>query len=100
MRIALLREGGLAGTRLATSVDTEKLPPDQRSEIERLATESGFFAIEQGDEDGGPDEFRYTITVERPDGAARTLTFRDRSLPRSLRPLIARLRAVAPLSPK
>ena len=100
MRIALLREGGLAGTRLATSVDTEKLPPDQRSEIERLAMESGFFEIDQQDEDAGPDEFRYTITVERPDGTARTLSFRDRSLPRSLRPLIARLRAVAPLSPK
>jgi hypothetical protein len=96
MRIALLREGGLAGTRLSTSIDTGALPPDQRTELERLAM--AFFDLEPSDEEAGPDEFRYTITVERPDGATRTLSFRDRSLPPSLRTLIARVRAVAPFS--
>jgi hypothetical protein len=98
VRIALLREGGLAGTRLSTSIDTGRLSPDQRTELERLAM--GFFDVEAQDDEAGPDEFRYAITVERPDGAARTLSFRDRSLPPSLRSLIARVRALAPLSAK
>jgi hypothetical protein len=94
MRITFERSGGFAGLVRSASLTSDDLSDTQRIELERLVEESSFFEL-PADLSGDrpvPDDFGYTITIER-DGTSRTVTTTDTAAPPSLRGLIAWLTA-------
>src|SRR5262245_52221285 len=89
MRISLVRTGGVAGMRREATIDTAHLGPSDSEEIHRLVRAA---TDDQGPETsptspGGPDRFRYTLTIEDR-GRRHALTFEEARTPERLRPLL------------
>ena len=96
MRVHFERSGGVAGFRLAATIDTETLPPDQARELEALVDAAGFFDLPEVM--AGPaeaaDQFQYRLTVEA-GPRSHTVTVSESAAPASLRPLLRRLTVLA-----
>ena len=96
MRIDLVRTGGVAGLRRASSIASDMLPDHDARELTRLVEACRFFdlpgRIEQADT--GNDRLRYAITID--DGSrSHTVQVDEAALPAALRPLVAWLTAAA-----
>jgi hypothetical protein len=100
MRIEFQRSGGFAGLRLATTVDTDKLPADEADELKRLVDAADFFHLPATlKATRGADQFTYRLTVEAGD-RQHTLEVSESAAPESLRPLLQRLAALARTAPR
>lgn len=96
MRIAFECSGGFANLQLSYVADTDRLPPDVGSDLEREVADSRIWEIEQpiGDPNGPPDTFSYRLTVQ--DGPKHTtMAVTDTTAPPSIQPLLSKLRKLA-----
>jgi len=100
MRIEFVRSGGFAGIRLARTLDTDSLPPDQADKLEHLVQEAGFFELPDIPQPNRvvPDSIMYQITVT---AATQTRVFAvtENTMPAQLRPLLDYLTSLAKLGP-
>jgi hypothetical protein len=66
MRIDFERTGGFANVRLAASIDTATLPPDQAATLHRLIDEAHFFDLPAKfpSPPNVADQFNYRVTIE------------------------------------
>jgi hypothetical protein len=101
MRIDFTRTGGFAGIRLTTSVDTQKLAPDQQSSITKLVSDAAFFELPERilPDAPGPDRFEYRLTIAE-SKQTHSVLVHDASAPESLRPLLNYLTTLAMVSKK
>jgi hypothetical protein len=101
MRIDFVRTGGFAGMRLATTVDTEHLPPDQASALNGLVSDADFFKLPEKllPDRPAPDRFEYTVTVTAVN-EIHSVVVSDPMVPDSLRPLLNYLTTMAMVSRK
>jgi len=78
MRLSLVRTGGLAGMRREATLDTERLDPSRAAELRSLFDAAGLGELSPAASEGagGPDRFRYTLTVEE-GGKKRTVRFTE-----------------------
>lgn len=97
MKIHFVRSGGFAGLQLAISLDTAGMSRDEAAEIEALVHQSEFFDLSSGDvsESRGADRFQYHIKVAVVNRRAHVVTIQEQAVPDRLRPLLARLTAMA-----
>ena len=94
MRIDVVRTGGVAGVRRASSIASDTLPEHDTRELTRLVEASRFFDLPGRIEhaDSGGDRFGYAITID--DGSrSHTVEVDESAVPAALRPLIAWLTA-------
>ena len=100
MKIEFVRSGGFAGIRLARTVDTNDLPPDQAKKLESLVQGAEFFELPDIPQPSSviPDSIMYHITVT---AATQTRVFAvtDNTMPAQLRPLLDYLTSLAKLGP-
>ena len=101
MRIDFVRSGGFAGMRLATSVDTEQLPAEQASTLDKLISDAGFFQLPERIMPAapGPDRYEYQLTVTAPQHT-HSVVVNEAAAPDSLRPLLNYLTTLAMVSKK
>jgi emfourin len=94
-----VRTGGVAGVRLATTVDSATLAAREREWLERRIAESGLDRLPEKPAKAAPDRFLYRLTVEGP-GAARSVVVGEDDVADTLRPLVEWLvaRARAPVA--
>ena len=66
MRIQLERTGGVAGVRMAATIDSESLPEEEARQLGEVVDGAGFFDLptEIAGSAPGADRFLYTLTVE------------------------------------
>ena len=69
MKISFVRTGGFAGLRLATTVDSATLSPEEAAQLQTLVDNAKFFALPANvkGKTSGADRFQYTITIETPE---------------------------------
>ncbi len=101
MRIEFARSGGFAGMRLATSVDTEQLPAEQASTLDKLISDAGFFDLPVNLRPAAPapDRFEYKLTVSTPQ-KTHSIVVNEAAAPDTLRPLLNYLTTFAMVSKK
>jgi hypothetical protein len=101
MHIEFVRTGGFAGMRLTTTVDTQDLPSEQGSTLERLISDADFFKLPEKllPPSPAPDRFEYKVTVSAPD-QTHSVVASDPAVPDSLRPLLNYLTTLAMVSKK
>jgi Emfourin len=89
MRVHFERTGGMAGMRLAATIDGEALAPDERARLEELVTAVEFFGLPEhlAAPSSGADRFQYRVTVERGD-QRHTVLIAEGAAPPALRPLL------------
>lgn len=104
MRIQFTTDGGLAyfpGLSEPVTIDTDRLPGEDGSEIEKLVQDAHFFEQQPRSHtaSGAADYRQYTITI---DDAGRTHTVQvpEPIEDLSLRTLVDRLRATARAQPR
>ena len=91
MRIEFERSGGLAGMRIAVSIDTDTLAESEAEELTELVDDSNFFELpEETGTSAGADVFTYKLTVES-EGRQHTVTTSDTEAPPALSALLERL---------
>jgi hypothetical protein len=90
MRISFTQSGGFAGLVRGCHIDTATLPPDDRRTLELLVEASRISGEHEALSGAGRDLRQYEIVIEHVGGAAR-LCCDERSLPESVRPLVADL---------
>jgi len=94
MRITFVQSGGFAGTIKGCQIDAADLAPDECRELESLLAGSGLTESFERFSETGRDLRQYEIVIEQ-DAAVQRICCDDRSVPESLRPLIAFLSARA-----
>ena len=96
MVIEFERTGGVAGIRLATTVDTATLSSDEAVRAQQLVDDASFFALPARltTAKPGADRFHYRITVRSPE-RTHTVDVAEGAAPSTLRPLIDWLTAAA-----
>ncbi len=101
MHIEFARTGGFAGIRLATTVDTQELPSEQASTLDRLISDADFFRLPEQllPASPAPDRFEYKVTIATED-ATHSVVVSDPATPESLRPLLNYLTTLAMVSKK
>jgi hypothetical protein len=96
MRIEFVRTGGFAGMRMATTVNTDSLPPDEARVLRESVDAARFFDLPPviASPTPGADRFQYKITVEA-EGRRHTVELGEAAVPEALQPLIQRLTTLA-----
>jgi hypothetical protein len=96
MHITFERTGGFAGMRLAVTIDTHQLSPEEAKELEEMVEAAGFFDLPAkiSSESPGADRFHYKLTVEA-EGQRHTVELGEAAAPEPLRTLLRRLTTVA-----
>jgi hypothetical protein len=99
MHIEFVRSGGFAGMRLTASVDTEQLPAERASTLDKLISDAGFFELPEQILPPAPvpDRFEYKLTVTAPQ-KTHSIVVSDAAAPASLRPLLNYLTTLAMVS--
>ena len=89
MRISFERTGGFAGIRLATTVDSAALSPEEAAQLRTLVDNAKFFSLPARIKTtaSGADRFQYTVTVETLD-QRHTVVVDESAAPPELRPLL------------
>jgi hypothetical protein len=89
MKISFLRTGGFAGLRLATTIDSTTLSPEETAHLRMLVENAGFFALPASlkAKASGADRFQYTITIETPE-QQHTVTADESAVSPALRQLL------------
>src|SRR5260221_13885971 len=69
MKISFVRTGGFAGLRLAATIDSATLSPEEAAQLQALVDNAKFFALPANvkGKTSGADRFQYAITIETPD---------------------------------
>ncbi|HEX9389567.1 MAG TPA: protealysin inhibitor emfourin [Anaerolineales bacterium] len=95
-RIKFERTGGFAGMRIATDLKLDDLPEDQAHTISELLDDLDFEELPEQmmNEEGMPDQFTYTITVETKKGK-HTVVTGDVSAPEKMQELLQLLNRLA-----
>jgi hypothetical protein len=94
MRIQFERSGGFAGITRKASVDTSRLPPAEKAQLESLVNAVDFDRIPPPKPGPSADRFQYRLTIS--DGARRkTASFADGQVTPQMRPLLDRLLELA-----
>ena len=95
-RIKFERTGGFAGMRIATDLKLDDLPDEQAHTISELLDDLDFRELPASlvKEEGMPDQFTYTITVETKKWE-HTVTTGDVSAPEKLQELLQLLNRLA-----
>lgn len=95
-RIKFERTGGFAGIRIATDLKLDDLPDDQANTILELLDDLDFRELPQQmmNEEGMPDQFTYTITVETKKWE-HTVVTGDVSAPEKMQELLQLLNRLA-----
>ena len=93
MNIKFERSGGIAGTHIDFSADTNSLSPTEAHQIQELINNARFFDIPSKSapppqKKGAADYFEYVITVEKEGGQTHTIKTTDITMPPALRPVI------------
>ena len=101
MHIEFVRSGGFAGMRLTTSVDTDQLPTERASALDKLIADANFFELPEQLLPAGPapDRFQYKLTVTAPQ-KNHSVVVSDAVAPETLRPLLDYLTTLAMVSKK
>jgi hypothetical protein len=96
MRIKFERSGGMAGMRLATSLNTKYLEADEAQKLEKLVEDCNFFDLPEKmtSSRGGADRFQYKITVSS-GWKKHTLVADESELPKKLQSLVKQLTTLA-----
>jgi len=96
MKIYFERTGGFAGIRMAATVNTESLSPEQARELRDTLDAAAFFDLPARIESPAleADRFRYKLTVEA-EGRRHTVEVGEAAVPEALRPLLQHLMAAA-----
>ena len=89
MRVEFCRTGGVAGTRLTVTLDTERLPPQEAARLRRLISAASFFdqPTSLKSSTSGADRFQYQVTVEEGD-RIKKVDIDESCVPRTFQPLI------------
>jgi hypothetical protein len=89
MKVRLVRSGGVAGIRLATELDSDRLPEEGARRLARLVEDSGILALPAGvpAPASGPDRFGYRLTVET-EGREHSIEVAEERMTPALAPLI------------
>ena len=89
MKVEFCRTGGIAGTRLMATLDTERLPPQEAARLRRLISTACFFdqPISLKSSTSGADRFEYQVTVEEGD-RIKKVEIDESCIPRTFQPLI------------
>lgn len=91
MKISFERTGGIAGMRMATTIDLDSLPKPDADALRKLIAEADFFNLTVPEAGKAiPDGFQYTLTIDG-DGQHRTIQVGETSIPDKLRPLLNEL---------
>ena len=101
MRISFERTGGIAGMRLATTIDSDNLSAEEAGKLQGLIEAANFFdqpATSHGPVPGA-DRFQYKIAVQAED-RCHTIQVNDAALPAVLRPLVQWLTNAARKPPR
>ena len=85
MRISFERTGGVAGVRLACTIDTATLAPAEGARLEHLVARARLEALPPA-APPEPDRFEYRLEVD-----GRAFSFGERQVGAALRPLLAAL---------
>jgi len=95
-RVEFERTGGFAGMRVAASIDSRDLPPEDAQRLEENLVAAGFFTLpaKPSSLPGGVDSFSYRITVEDA-WQKHSVEFGDATAPEVARPLIRQLTLLA-----
>ena len=96
MRIQFERTGGVAGIRVAATIDTESLSSEEARELREMIDAARFFDLPAfiASPTPGADQFQYKVTVEA-EGRQHTVEVGDASAPESLQGLLRRLTVLA-----
>jgi hypothetical protein len=96
MKVGFERTGGFAGMRMAVSLDTDSLNPEQKSQFEQNIALARFFELPTKlvSPQGGADRFQYRIDIEEPE-RKHSVEFGEASAPDELQPLIQQLTMLA-----
>lgn len=99
MHIDFTRTGGFAGLRLTTSLDTEELPAEQASNLDKLISDAHFFELPENiaPDSPKPDRFEYRLTVSD-EKKTHSVLVNDSAAPETLRPLLNYLTTMATAS--
>ncbi len=97
MRIDFERTGGVTGMRVATTVDTAKLPEAEAETLHSMLTEAGFFELPAFLKSPEPqmDQFEYRLTVTPDEGDPHTVQMSDAAAPAGMQPLLRKLTLMA-----
>ncbi len=98
MKLRYRQSGGFAGLSLGLDLDTEKLPPSEASELERLVQQAALDQVGVKKSRGGRDLTSYEMTVEDK-GRTTKASFDDMTIPANAQPLLDFLRSRATARP-
>lgn len=89
MKINFERTGGFAGIRITAMLDTELMPQEDASHLEKMVDVSNFFILPEvlPAPEKGADYFQYRLTVEL-ERQKHTVEVSEASVPDELRPLV------------
>ena len=89
MKVEFCRTGGVAGTRLTATLDTDGLSSREAARLRRLISAACFFdqPTSLKSSTSGADRFQYQVTVEEGD-RIKTVEIAESCVPRTLQPLI------------
>jgi hypothetical protein len=89
VKVEFWRTGGIAGTRLTATLDTERLPPQEADRLRRLISAACFFDQPSSlkSSTSGADRFQYQVTVEEGD-RIKKVEIDESCIPRTFQPLI------------
>lgn len=89
MKVEFARTGGVAGIRLAATLDTERLPAEETDRLRRLIAAARFFDLPSSQQSPTrvADRFQYRVTVEDGD-RVKKVEMDEPSVPETFRPLL------------
>jgi len=89
VKVEFWRTGGVAGTRLTATLDTERLPPKEADRLRRLISTACFFDQPSSlkSSTSGADRFQYQVTVEEGD-RIKKVEIDESCIPRTFQPII------------
>ncbi len=89
MRIQFERTGGFAGIRLACTVDTEMLSPEEAQQVSKLVQAAKVFDLPEHPPDAHQtaDQFQYKLVIEL-HGQQKSITTTETDAPEELQPLL------------
>ena len=94
-KISFKRTGGFMGREIDTDLDLNEMPDEEAQELQRLILDAKFFNIPQNlIEPSQHDEYEYIVTVDA-GNSNHTVHTSDTNAPQSMRPLLAKLSALA-----
>ena len=87
MRIQFERTGGVAGMKLAATIDSDSLPAAEAQQLTELADAANLLNAADDTGGGGADRFQYKLVVES-EGRTKTIRISDASASESMTDLL------------